>query len=351
MADSGPLLELAGIRREFSRGRHWFRELPPVVAVDGVDLAVGRKETVGVVGESGSGKSTLARVALRLIDPTDGRVRFDGDDITELGGQDLRRLRSRMQAVFQDVTGSLNPRMTVGRSIAEPLWIHGVGPRTRHERRVGELLDMVGLDAALADRYPYELSGGQRQRVAIARALAPDPELIVLDEPVSALDMSTQSQIVNLLMGLQETLDVSYLFVAHDLFVVHHVSTSIAVMYLGDVVERGGADQVYERPRHPYTEALLSAVTHPDPDLERDRERIVLQGDVPSPTAIPSGCRFHTRCPYAFEPCSDVVPEPIAFADGGVVACHLHTDGPTLQGQSVRDLPIAASGRGGEAAT
>ena len=351
MAETPPLLELARIRREFSRGRRWFRELPPVVAVDGVDLAVGRRETVGVVGESGSGKSTLGRIALRLIDPTDGRVHFDGQDITELGGHDLRHLRSRMQAVFQDVTGSLNPRMPIGRSIAEPLWIHDDGRRQDQDERVGDLLDMVGLSSGLADRYPYELSGGQRQRVAIARALAPDPELVVLDEPVSALDASTQSQIVNLLMELQETLGVSYLFVAHDLFVVHHVSTSIAVMYLGDVVERGTADQVYERPRHPYTEALLSAVTHPDPEVERTRERIVLRGDVPSPTAIPSGCRFHTRCPYAFDPCADVDPEPTVFDDGGVVACHLHTDGPMLRGQTVRALPIVPGGRRGETTT
>ena len=326
MAETPPLLELARIRREFSRGRRWFRELPPVVAVDGVDLAVGRRETVGVVGESGSGKSTLGRIALRLIDPTDGRVHFDGQDITELGGHDLRHLRSRMQAVFQDVTGSLNPRMPIGRSIAEPLWIHDDGRRQDQDERVGDLLDMVGLSSGLADRYPYELSGGQRQRVAIARALAPDPELVVLDEPVSALDASTQSQIVNLLMELQETLGVSYLFVAHDLFVVHHVSTSIAVMYLGDVVERGTADQVYERPRHPYTEGLMGAVPRLGSSLAGDAGEPLAEipGLVPALDRPIVGCAFAPRCTYARDRCRRESPPLLAIGPGRATACFEH---------------------------
>ncbi|MGE3618933.1 MAG: ABC transporter ATP-binding protein [Acidimicrobiia bacterium] len=343
-ATGSPLLEVRGLRKEFPRRAAWRRSLSPIVAVDGVDLTLDRGETLGIVGESGSGKSTTARMVLRLIEPTAGTVRFDGRDLTALGGRDLRRVRRDLQAVFQDVTGSLDPLMNVSQLLAEPLREHrglaGEGAR----RRVTELLDMVGLPRAFASRYAHELSGGQRQRVNIARALAVEPKLMVLDEPVSALDVSTQAQVINLLSDLQAELGVAYLLIAHDLFVVHHVSTRIAVMYLGVVVEQGTADQLYARPRHPYTEALLSAVPVP-PTSAHARERITLQGEVPSAHAVPPGCRFHTRCPYVMEVCRTEVPALVAFEDGGSVACHLHTTGPELTGASVELVPAPAGTR------
>jgi oligopeptide/dipeptide ABC transporter ATP-binding protein len=275
---------------------------------------------------------------LRLLDPTAGSIEFDGRDITAFNRRSMRDLRSDMQAVFQDISGSLNPKMTIGQLIAEPLHFHQGVDRKHAAERCVQMLELVGLSRHHLARYPYELSGGQRQRVSLARALAVEPKLIVLDEPVSALDVSTQSQAVNLLSDLQERLGVAYLFIAHDLFVVHHVSHRIAVMYLGAIVELGAAEQIYAAPRHPYTQALLSAIPHPDPNVERTRRRIILTGEVPSPTDIPSGCRFHTRCPYAMEICATVVPPTLGFEDGGTVACHLHTEGPTLAGASVNAI-------------
>jgi oligopeptide/dipeptide ABC transporter ATP-binding protein len=340
-----PLARLEHVRKEFRTrrsglGRH---RAQVAVAVDDVSLTIQPGESLGLVGESGSGKSTVGRLLLRLLDPTSGRIEFEGRDITRLSRGQMRPLRSDLQAVFQDISGSLNSKMTIGQLVAEPLRFHQGVQRQDAASRVTEALEMVGLSRHHLGRYPYELSGGQRQRVSLARALAVEPKLLVLDEPVSALDVSTQSQAVNLLGDLQERLGVAYLFIAHDLFVVHHVSHRIAVMYLGAIVELGTAEQVYSAPRHPYTHALLSAIPHPDPTLEQHRQRIILQGEVPSPTDIPSGCRFHTRCPYAMEVCVTTPPPPLAFADGGTVECHLHTEGPGLDGASVNTLEGAAS--------
>jgi oligopeptide/dipeptide ABC transporter ATP-binding protein len=345
-----PLVRVEHLRKEFPQrpAGLWARRAPAAVAVDDVSFEIARGESLGLVGESGSGKSTTARLLLRLLDPTSGRVEFDGQDITALRGGALRRLRSNMQAVFQDISGALDPRCTVDQIVGEPLRYHRQLDRDARRSRVVELLELVGLGRHHLGRYPYELSGGQRQRVGLARALAAEPKLVVLDEPVSALDVSTQSQAINLLSDLQDELGVAYLLVAHDLFVVHHVSHRIAVMYLGVIVELGDARQVYDAPRHPYTQALLSAIPHPDPRKERTRERIVLTGEVPSPTAIPSGCRFHTRCPHVFEPCAEEVPPLVTLPDGGTVACHLHTAGPRLDGASVITVqprrPVSAVG-------
>lgn len=334
------LLQLIGVRKVFKSGS---RRVADAVAVESVDLIVRPGESLGLVGESGSGKSTLGRLVLRLLDPDAGRIIFDGRDITSVKGAELRRLRSEIQAVFQDISGSLNSKMTVGQLLSEPLRFHRNVARSERLALAEELLVTVGLDRHHLGRYPYELSGGQRQRVGLARALAVEPRLLILDEPVSALDVSTQSQSINLLSDLQARLGVAYLFIAHDLFVVHHVSDRIAVMYLGAIGELGPAEQVYGRPRHPYTQALLSAIPHPDPQIERSRRRILLRGEVPSPTAIPSGCRFHTRCQYAMEICQNEDPPVQTFDDGGMVACHLHTSGPTLQGETVDVLVDVAS--------
>lgn len=337
---SSPLLVLDGLRKEFGARSPMGRRRGPLVAVDDVSLSMAPGETLGVVGESGSGKSTLASLVLRLIDPTSGRIEFGGRDITDVRGRDLRRLRPEMQAVFQDVSGSLNHKMNLGQIVGEPLRIHRDLSVAERTKRAGELLEMVGLSPRHLRRYPYELSGGQRQRIGVARALALHPRLLVMDEPVSALDVSTQSQVVNLLQRLQGELGTAYLFIAHDLYVVHHMSHRIAVMYLGAVVEHGSADQVYRRPRHPYTQALLSAIPDADRGRTGRRDRIVLSGEVPSPLHIPSGCRFHTRCPYAFDRCATDAPEVAVFSDGGTVACHLHDHGPKLDGRSVVELAI-----------
>jgi peptide/nickel transport system ATP-binding protein len=295
--------------------------------VDGVSLDIKRGETVGLVGESGCGKSTVGRAILRLYEPTAGRIIFDGDDITTLGESELRPLRRRMQMVFQDPYSSLNPRHSVGRMISEPLRVHGLGGRRSAGARVRELLQTVGLPVDAATRYPHEFSGGQRQRIGLARALAVNPDFIVADEPVSALDVSIQAQIINLLENLQREFDLTYLFIAHDLAVVRHISDRIAVMYLGTIVEVSPAEELYDNPLHPYTISLLSAVPIPDPVVEQQRETILLAGDLPSPANPPPACRFHTRCPY-IQPtrCTTEAPPLRKLSDGHLVACHWAED-------------------------
>ena len=302
------------------------RQVGAVRAVDGVDLDILRGETLGLVGESGCGKSTLGNALLRLVEPTGGRIEFAGTDVTAMGRREMTELRRRAGMVFQDPFASLDPRRTVAQTVSEPLEVHGLR-KGRRERaaRVAELLELVNLDPAVAGRYPHEFSGGQRQRVGIARALAGEPDFLVCDEAIASLDVSVQAQVLNLLRRLQGQLGLTLLFISHDLSAVRHISDRIAVMYLGRVVEIGPASAVGTAPQMPYTQALLSAVPVPHPELERTRKRVVLTGDVPSPSAVPSGCRFRTRCPYVFEPCDDVDPalQP-AGAAGQLAACHLH---------------------------
>jgi peptide/nickel transport system ATP-binding protein len=297
------------------------RHVGDVKAVDGVSLTIERGETLGLVGESGCGKSTVGRALLRLYEPTAGTIVFDGTDITHLSEHDLRPLRKRMQMIFQDPYASLNPRHSVGRMVGEPLRVHGQGGKGVG-KKVRDLLQVVGLPADAATRYPHEFSGGQRQRIGLARALALNPDFLVCDEPVSALDVSIQAQIVNLMESLQNDFDLTYLFIAHDLAVVRHISDRIAVMYLGQIMELSPGDDLYDNPLHPYTISLLSAIPIPDPEVERSRKGILLQGDLPSPANPPRACRFHTRCPYVQETrCRDDEPE-LRPLEGHLVKCH-----------------------------
>ncbi|MGA7201228.1 MAG: dipeptide ABC transporter ATP-binding protein [Candidatus Cybelea sp.] len=298
------------------------RHVADVRAVDGVSFTIQEGETLGLVGESGSGKTTIGRLLLRLLPVTKGEIDFEERNILTMNRGDIRRLRRSVQIIFQDPFASLNPRMSIGEIIAEPIRIHGLAKGKDVDDRVRELLGLVGLQPYHANRYPHEFSGGQRQRVGIARALAVQPRFIVCDEPVSALDVSIQAQVINLLEDLQEKFKLTYLFIAHDLSVVRHISTRVAVMYVGKVVELASRDDLYENPLHPYTQALLSAIPIPDPVVEKRRKRVVLTGDIPSPVNPPPGCRFHTRCPIAFERCSVEEPPLREYAPGHFAACH-----------------------------
>lgn len=330
---STPLLQLDSVTKEFRTSRSGLGMRRSVVhAVDAVSLDLNVGETLGLVGESGSGKSTLARLVVRILDPTSGSIMFDGHDITRLNARQLRPFRSVVQMVFQDPYSSFDPQMRMSESVVEPLLtqVHSARQARTHVER---LTEMVGLRPELANRYPSELSGGQLQRMAIGRALSTQPKLLVLDEPVSSLDVSMQAQIINVLRDLQTELGLTYLFVAHDLAIVRHMSTRLAVMQLGRIVESGPVDSIYRTPAHPYTAALLSSV----PGL-RSGSRIALRGEIPSPLAPPSGCRFRTRCPWAMPVCAEVVPAPFETAAGVSVRCHLHTEGPRLAGDTVRSL-------------
>jgi oligopeptide/dipeptide ABC transporter ATP-binding protein len=316
------LLQITDLTKHFSVGDSLFGAKQAVRAVDGVTLSLGRGESTALVGESGSGKTTLGRCVLRLTEPTGGRLAFDGIDMLGLDRKAMRTLRRRMQIVFQDPAGSLNPRMTVGNTVREPFEVHDIARGQAADEKVAELFDEVGLDASLVARYPHELSGGQKQRVGIARALAIRPDFIVLDEPVSALDVSVQAQVINLLVHLQQARDLTYLFIAHDLAVVRNIAHRVAVMYLGKIVEVANVEPVYEQPLHPYTTSLLSAVPVPDPAAQKSR--IVLSGEIPSPRRPPPGCRFHSRCPHARkdERCKTEEPALREVSPGRWAACH-----------------------------
>ena len=324
MAKGEPLLEVTDLVKHFpiKSGIVVDREVARVRAVDGVSLTLNEGETLGLVGESGCGKSTLCRAILQLTTPTSGSVRFAGQELVGMSRRDLRAMRRQMQMIFQDPFASLNPRKRVGQIIGDSIELHGLARGSELKRRVQDLLDRVGLQAEHYNRFPHEFSGGQRQRIGIARALALQPKLIVADEPVSALDVSVQAQIINLLEDVQDEFGLSYLFVAHDLGVVRHVSDRVAVMYLGKIVEDSGADALYEKPIHPYTNALLSAVPIPDPERNAARERLVLEGDVPSPIDPPPGCHFHTRCPWATEVCTTDEPALVEHGSAHLAACH-----------------------------
>ncbi|MFJ2554415.1 MULTISPECIES: ABC transporter ATP-binding protein [unclassified Streptomyces] len=346
MTTEPPVLELASLTRHFAAGSGTVR------AVDGVTLTVARGEVLGLVGESGSGKSTVGRCAVRLDEPTSGTVRINGSDITRLSRRALRPLRKRFHLVFQDPSSSLDPRMTVGRIVAEPLRLHGIARGEAARSRVAALLAQVGLRPEHIDRHPHELSGGQRQRVSLARALSVDPDLLVADEPTSALDVSVQASVLNLLADLQRDRGFGCLFITHDLAAVEFLADRIAVMYLGEIVELAPTAELFASPKHPYTQALLSAAPVPDPVAQRSRERIVLSGELPSPLAPPPGCRFHTRCPVAVDRCRTEVPEPrtLPYASGAAggrqVSCHLVADDG-----SAPDAGAAAHARGARPAS
>jgi oligopeptide/dipeptide ABC transporter ATP-binding protein len=336
-----PLLDVEDLSVTFSPRKKLFRERTELRAVDGVSFRLHAGETLGLVGESGCGKSTTARGVMRLVEPSGGSVRLAGRELLGLSARELRTARRDIQMVFQDPYSSLDPSMLVRDSIAEPLDVHTELSRREKTDRVAELLRRVGLPPDYMQRYPHEFSGGQRQRLTIARAIAADPKILVLDEAVSALDVSTQNQVIGLLEELSAAIGLTYLFIAHDLSVVRHISDRVAVMYLGQIVEHGDVARVFDSPTHPYTQALLSAVPVPSPKTQRSRERIVLAGDPPDPSRMPQGCRFHTRCPYVMELCRTVVPLPSPAIGSGEVACHLHTAGPQLGGASVRGMRSA----------
>ncbi|MEV5955500.1 dipeptide ABC transporter ATP-binding protein [Streptomyces sp. NPDC051987] len=353
-----PLLEVRGLVKHYplTQGVLFKKQIGAVKAVDGVDFTLDAGETLGIVGESGCGKSTVAKMLVHLERPTAGSIRYRGEDITRLGGRALRTVRRNIQMIFQDPYTSLNPRMTVGDIIGEPYEIHPeAAPKGDRRRRVQELLDVVGLNPEYVNRYPHQFSGGQRQRIGIARGLALRPEVIVADEPVSALDVSVQAQVVNLLDRLQHEFDLSYVFIAHDLSIVRHISDRVAVMYLGRIVETGTDEEIYEHPTHPYTQALLSAVPVPDPAARERRERIILSGDVPSPTNVPSGCRFRTRCWKAEERCARevpllAVPEVFRLAPGPAAhdsACHFAEEKRVVPPEEAAGEPVDDLGNGG----
>jgi oligopeptide transport system ATP-binding protein len=325
MNQNNVLIRLENLSKHFSinRGIIIQRQIGAVKAVDDVSFSIRKGETLGLVGESGCGKTTVGRTLLMLYRPTSGNIFYKDTDLTTLNGNQMRKTRRQLQMIFQDPFASLNPRMTIGQIISDPLEVHSIGNQRERQERVQELLKMVGLNPYFIKRYPHEFSGGQRQRIGIARALALQPEFIVLDEPISALDVSIQAQVINLLGELQKKFHLTYLLIAHDLSVVRHISDRTAVMYLGKLMELADRDELYNNPLHPYTQALLSAVPIPDPVKERQRERIILTGDVPSPVNPPSGCVFHTRCPLAVDVCSEAVPEWREIKLGHWAACHL----------------------------
>ena len=315
------LIEAKGLKKYFLTKGLFSRRGTVVHAVDGISFYIKRGETFGLVGESGCGKSTTGKLVLRLLEPTSGEVYFEGHNIFELNRKKMRRLRQKMQVIFQDPFASLNPRMTAQDIIGEPLEIHTLTTKAKRKKRVLEVMELVGLNSEYATRYPHEFSGGQRQRIGIARAIAVNPVFIVADEPVSSLDVSIRAQILNLMRDLQKNLGLTYLYIAHDLSTIKHLSDRIAVMYLGKIVETGTTRSIFDNPQHPYTQALLSAITIPDPEVKR--KRIILKGDVPSPIDPPSGCRFHTRCLYSMDKCKKVEPKLIDIADRHSVRCHL----------------------------
>ena len=323
--DASTLVEVRNLTKYFpiSRGLIFQQHAGDIKAVDDVSFNIQRGETLGLVGETGCGKTTVGRTILHLYKPTSGEITFDGINLTELPSPELRRMRSRMQMIFQDPYASLNPRMTVGSIIGAPLDVHGVPESMTKKERIQGMLQMVGLSPYFVNRYPHEFSGGQRQRIGIARALALSPDLVICDEPISSLDVSIQAQVVNLLEELQEQLGLTYLFIAHDLSMVRHISDRMAVMYLGKIVELTDRDEIYLNPLHPYTQALMSAVPVPDPDVAVERKRIILEGDIPSPADPPRGCNFNTRCPVATDICFVEDPQYLEVEQGHWVACHL----------------------------
>lgn len=338
-----PLLRIENLKMHFPvfKGAFIRREVARVKAVDGLTFDIEKGETLGLVGESGCGKSTTGRAIIRLYEPTEGKILYKDTDLAKLKERELHPLRRDLQMIFQDPYASLNPRMTVGDIIAEPLQVHRLAAGNQLRKEVQDLMDIVGLDPRFVRRYPHEFSGGQRQRIGIARALASKPSFIVCDEPISALDVSIQAQVINLLEDLQSEFGLTYLFIAHDLSAVRQISNRIAVMYLGNLAELADGEEIYRNPLHPYSEALISAVPIPDPEIEATRERIVLTGDVPSPLSPPSGCVFHTRCPYAWDRCSREAPAFKEAEPGHFVACHL-TDEPERRGRSTATEEVVA---------